>query len=142
MATAMLADNVREQEGHPAGTWPDRLATVDGGLGALFASLQGAGDDPVVRQYLRELYRYRTLTAGEEVDLARRIERGDRLAWRQLIECNLRLVVSIARRYVGRGPPLPDLIGEGNRGLNPAGEKFHLRPRQRLNPLARRWIRG
>jgi RNA polymerase primary sigma factor len=141
MAIAILVDNVREQEGSLAGTWRDRLSTVDGELGALFASLQSAGDDPV-RQYLRELYRYRTLTAGEEVELAQRIERGDLLAWRQLIERNLRLVVKIARRFVGRGLPLLDLIGEGNWGLIRAVEKFDWRRGTRFSTCAGWWIRA
>jgi RNA polymerase primary sigma factor len=141
MPTAMLVDNVREQEGHLEGTWRDRLTSIDGDLGALFASLQGSANDPV-RQYLRELYRYRTLTAEEEIDLAKRIEQGDLFARRQLIECNLRLVVSIARRYVGRGLPLLDLIGEGNWGLIRAVEKFDWRRGKRFSTCAGWWIRA
>src|SRR5262249_27444106 len=74
------------------------------------------GYDPIGR-YLREIAAVRLLTADEEISLAKRIERGDPEARRRLIEANLRLVVSIAKRYVGRGMLFLDLIQEGNLGL-------------------------
>jgi len=80
-----------------------------------------------VREYLREIGRVPLLTADEEVCLAKRIERHDAEARRKLTEANLRLVVSIAKRYVGRGIPLLDLIQEGNLGLVRAVEKFDYR---------------
>jgi RNA polymerase primary sigma factor len=83
-------------------------------------------DDPV-RMYLKEIGRVRLLTADEEIDLATRIENGEEEAKRQLVEANLRLVVSIAKRYVGRGMLFLDLIQEGNLGLMKAVEKFDYR---------------
>jgi RNA polymerase primary sigma factor len=83
-------------------------------------------DDPV-RMYLKEIGRVRLLTAEEEIDLALKIEMGEEEAKRQLVEANLRLVVSIAKRYVGRGMLFLDLIQEGNLGLMKAVEKFDYR---------------
>ena len=140
-ATLTVDRPARVPEDLVGGSWRERLTTIDGELGVLFTSLQGTGNDPV-RQYLRELYRYRTLSSEEEVALAKRIERKDLLAWRQLIEANLRLVVSIARRYVGRGLPLLDLIGEGNWGLIRAVEKFDWRRGRRFSTYAVWWIRA
>ena len=82
--------------------------------------------DPV-RMYLREIGATPLLTAEEEVELAKRIEAGDADAKKQLISANLRLVVSLARHYVGRGMQLLDLIQEGNLGLIKAAEKFDYR---------------
>lgn len=80
-------------------------------------------DDPV-RMYLKEIGRVPLLKADEEVELARRMQEGDEEAKNQLAEANLRLVVSIAKRYVGRGMLFLDLIQEGNLGLLKAVEKF------------------
>ena len=77
---------------------------------------EGIGLDDPVRMYLKEIGRVPLLTAEEEVELAKRIEQGDQEAARKLAEANLRLVVSIAKRYVGRGMQLLDLIQEGNLG--------------------------
>jgi RNA polymerase primary sigma factor len=94
-----------------------------------------------VREYLREIGRVPLLTADEEVCLAKRIERGDMDAKRKLTEANLRLVVSIAKRYVGRGIPLLDLIQEGNLGLVRAVEKFDYRRGYKFSTYATWWIR-
>ncbi len=94
-----------------------------------------------VHLYLRELGRAPLLTGAEEVSLARRIERGDEVARRRLIESNLRLVVSIAKRHGGRGLPLLDLIQEGNLGLMRAVEKFDYRRGFKFSTYATWWIR-
>ncbi|MQS23100.1 RNA polymerase sigma factor RpoD, partial [Escherichia coli] len=80
-------------------------------------------NDPV-RMYLKEIGRVNLLSAQEEIELAKRIEQGDEVAKSRLAEANLRLVVSIAKRYVGRGMLFLDLIQEGNMGLIKAVEKF------------------
>ncbi len=99
-----------------------------------------AVDDPV-RMYLKEIGRVPLLTAEEEVELAKRIEQGDEEAKRRLAEANLRLVVSIAKRYVGRGMLFLDLIQEGNLGLIKAVEKFDYRKGYKFSTYATWWIR-
>jgi RNA polymerase primary sigma factor len=96
--------------------------------------------DPV-RLYFHEMGKVPLLTAVEEVSLAKRIERHDDEARRRLIEANLRLVVSIAKRHVGRGMPLLDLIQEGNIGLMRAVEKFDYRRGFKFSTYATWWIR-
>lgn len=97
-------------------------------------------DDPV-RMYLKEIGRVQLLTAEEEVELAERIEQGDEDAKRRLTEANLRLVVSIAKRYVGRGMLFLDLIQEGNIGLLKAVEKFDYTKGFKFSTYATWWIR-
>jgi RNA polymerase primary sigma factor len=97
-------------------------------------------NDPV-RMYLKEIGRVNLLSAGEEVKLALRIEQGDEEAKRSLAEANLRLVVSIAKRYVGRGMLFLDLIQEGNMGLIKAVEKFDHRKGFKFSTYATWWIR-
>ena len=97
-------------------------------------------DDPV-RMYLKEIGKVPLLTAEEEVELARRMEQGDPEAKRRLAEANLRLVVSIAKRYVGRGMLFLDLIQEGNLGLIKAVEKFDYRKGYKFSTYATWWIR-
>lgn len=97
-------------------------------------------NDPV-RMYLKEIGRVNLLTADEEVKLALRIEQGDEVAKQQLAEANLRLVVSIAKRYVGRGMQFLDLIQEGNMGLMKAVEKFDYRRGFKFSTYATWWIR-
>jgi RNA polymerase sigma factor, sigma-70 family len=97
-------------------------------------------DDPV-RMYLKEIGRVPLLTAEEEVDLARRMEAGDESAHHRLEEANLRLVVSIAKRYVGRGMLFLDLIQEGNLGLLKAVEKFDYSKGYKFSTYATWWIR-
>src|SRR4051812_40554953 len=96
--------------------------------------------DPV-RAYLREIGRVPLLTAAGEIALAKRIERNDAAARRQLIEANLRLVVSVAKRYVGRGMLFLDLIQEGNIGLMRAVEKYDWRRGYKFSTYATWWIR-
>jgi RNA polymerase primary sigma factor len=91
--------------------------------------------------FLNEAGRYRLLTAAEEVELAKRIERGDRAAKERMINSNLRLVVSIAKRYQGSGLPLLDLVQEGVLGLNRAVEKFDWRRGFKFSTYATWWIR-
>lgn len=97
-------------------------------------------DDPV-RMYLKEIGRVPLLSADEEIQLAQRIEQGDEEAKRRLAEANLRLVVSIARRYVGRGMVFLDLIQEGNMGLIKAVEKFDYSKGFKFSTYATWWIR-
>ncbi|MBI2322005.1 MAG: sigma-70 family RNA polymerase sigma factor [Chloroflexi bacterium] len=97
-------------------------------------------DDPV-RLYLREIRSARLLTAVEEVELARRIEAGDERAAERMIRSNLRLVVSIAKKYTGRGLSLLDLIQEGNVGLMRAVERYDWRRGFRFSTYATWWIR-
>lgn len=97
-------------------------------------------DDPV-RMYLKEIGRVPLLVAEEEVELAKRIEKGEEAAKRELAEANLRLVVSIAKRYVGRGMHFLDLIQEGNLGLIKAVEKFDYRKGFKFSTYATWWIR-
>ena len=100
----------------------------------------GITTDPV-RMYLREIGRIPLLKSAEEVDLAQRIEKGDRKSKRKLIESNLRLVVSIAKKYVMRGLSLLDLIQEGNQGLIRAVEKYDWRKGYKFSTYATWWIR-
>jgi RNA polymerase primary sigma factor len=97
-------------------------------------------NDPV-RMYLKEIGRVPLLSAEDEVDLAKRIENGDEEAKRRLAEANLRLVVSIAKRYVGRGMLFLDLIQEGNMGLIKAVEKFDHTKGYKFSTYATWWIR-
>jgi RNA polymerase primary sigma factor len=97
-------------------------------------------NDPV-RMYLKEIGRVPLLSAEEEVALAKRIENGDEEAKRRLAEANLRLVVSIAKRYVGRGMLFLDLIQEGNMGLIKAVEKFDHKKGYKFSTYATWWIR-
>ncbi|MCW2928052.1 MAG: polymerase sigma factor RpoD [Thermoleophilia bacterium] len=98
------------------------------------------GDDPV-RMYLKEIGKVALLTGEQEVSLAKRIERGDMAAKRALIEANLRLVVSIAKRYQNRGLQFLDLIQEGNLGLMRAVDKFDYTKGYKFSTYATWWIR-
>jgi len=151
-----------------AGTDPFRAGTFEGGLRPLSSTLNdlaanldaedGGADeeerdldlsfDPTaggvpesVTLFMNELGRYPLLTAAEEVELAKRIERGDAAAKERMINSNLRLVVHLARRYTGHGVPLGDLIQEGIIGLNRAVEKFDHRRGFKFSTYATWWIR-
>ena len=104
------------------------------------ASSRAKTNDPV-RMYLKEIGRVDLLTAEQEVELAKRIEEGDPIAKQELAEANLRLVVSIAKRYVGRGMSFLDLIQEGNMGLMKAVEKFDYKKGFKFSTYATWWIR-
>jgi len=99
-----------------------------------------AVDDPV-RMYLKEIGKVPLLSAEEEIELAKRMEEGDEYAKQRLCEANLRLVVSIAKRYVGRGMLFLDLIQEGNLGLIKAVDKFDWRKGYKFSTYATWWIR-
>ncbi|TET51751.1 MAG: RNA polymerase sigma factor RpoD [Actinomycetota bacterium] len=103
-------------------------------------TIKSPTNDPV-RMYLKEIGKVRLLTAYEEVQLAKRIEVGDIEAKRSLVEANLRLVVSIAKKYVGRGMLFLDLIQEGNLGLIRATEKFDYMKGYKFSTYATWWIR-
>lgn len=102
---------------------------------------KGVGIDDPVRMYLKEIGKVDLLTADEEVMLAKRMEQGDEWAKQQLVEANLRLVVSIAKKYVGRGMLFLDLIQEGNMGLMKAVEKFDYTKGYKFSTYATWWIR-
>ena len=102
---------------------------------------EGVGIDDPVRMYLKEIGRVPLLSAEQEVELAKRMEAGDEEAKKQLAEANLRLVVSIAKRYVGRGMLFLDLIQEGNLGLIKAVEKFDYSKGYKFSTYATWWIR-
>ncbi len=105
---------------------------------------RGLSSDDPVRMYLREIGRIPLLTADQEIDLARRIEGGGAdgaIAKRKLVQANLRLVVSIAKKYIGRGRLFLDLIQEGNLGLIRAAEKFDYERGYKFSTYATWWIR-
>ncbi|MDU4029561.1 MAG: RNA polymerase sigma factor RpoD [Enterococcus faecalis] len=105
------------------------------------SDIKGINVDDPVKMYLKEIGRVQLLTAAEEVELALKIEEGDQEAKQRLAEANLRLVVSIAKRYVGRGMQFLDLIQEGNMGLMKAVEKFDYRKGFKFSTYATWWIR-
>ncbi len=109
-------------------------------LEALTVLTEGTVSDPV-RMYLKEIGRIPLLTFDQEISLAKRVEKGDREAKKTLINSNLRLVVSIAKKYVGRGLTLLDLIQEGNQGLIRAVEKYDWRRGYKFSTYATWWIR-
>ena len=102
---------------------------------------EGVSIEDPVRMYLKEIGKVPLLTAEEEISLAKRMENGDESAKKRLAEANLRLVVSIAKRYVGRGMLFLDLIQEGNLGLIKAVEKFDYRKGYKFSTYATWWIR-
>ena len=101
----------------------------------------GIGIEDPVRMYLKEIGKVPLLSADEEIELAKKMELGDEDAKKRLAEANLRLVVSIAKRYVGRGMLFLDLIQEGNLGLIKAVEKFDYRKGYKFSTYATWWIR-
>jgi len=109
-------------------------------LEALTVLTEGTVSDPV-RMYLKEIGRIPLLNFDQEIDLAKKVEKGNKAAKQQLITSNLRLVVSIAKKYVGRGLTLLDLIQEGNQGLIRAVEKYDWRRGYKFSTYATWWIR-
>ena len=105
------------------------------------AIINSAMSDDPVKLYLKEIGTYPLLTIEDEINLAKRIEQGDEFAKKQLAESNLRLVVSIAKRYVGRGLSFLDLIQEGNLGLIKAVDKFDYTKGYKFSTYATWWIR-
>jgi RNA polymerase primary sigma factor len=132
------AARLDEPEAAPVADLFDEGGVVTAGVPA--AEPQGGADD-AVRNYLKTIGRVRLLTKEDEVRLAKRVEANDMEAKNQLIEANLRLVVSIAKRYSGRGLTLLDLIQEGNLGLIRAVEKFDWRRGFKFSTYATWWIR-
>ncbi len=112
-----------------------------GDVGADVAVPKGIAIDDPVRMYLKEIGKVPLLTADEEIDLAKKMEAGDEYSKKRLCEANLRLVVSIAKRYVGRGMLFLDLIQEGNLGLIKAVDKFDYRKGYKFSTYATWWIR-
>ena len=111
-------------------------------LGQLDLSVpEGVGVEDPVRMYLKEIGKIPLLTTDQEIGLAKRMELGDQQAKKRLAEANLRLVVSIAKKYVGRGMQFLDLIQEGNLGLIKAVEKFDYRKGYKFSTYATWWIR-
>ena len=102
---------------------------------------EGVSIEDPVRMYLKEIGKVSLLSADEEIELAKRMEKGDEAAKKRLAEANLRLVVSIAKRYVGRGMLFLDLIQEGNLGLIKAVEKFDYTKGYKFSTYATWWIR-
>ena len=129
----LVADAHEPKAEEEATVEPEVIPTLD-------LSVKTTTNDPV-RMYFREMGKVRLLTAEEEVALAKRIERHDVDAQRKLIEANLRLVVSIAKRYAGASVPFLDLVQEGNIGLMRAVEKFDYRRGFKFSTYATWWIR-
>ncbi len=102
---------------------------------------KSARQEEDVTQYLRDIREYPRLTQEQELALAKRCAMGDKNAIREMVNANLRLVVSVAREYAGRGVPLLDLIQEGSIGLLVAAEKFDYTPQFRFSTYATKWIR-
>jgi RNA polymerase primary sigma factor len=117
----------------------DEVEAASPALNLEAAEISGAADS--LQLFLADVGKHKLLTAAEEVTLAKRIERGDPIAKRKMIESNLRLVVSIAKGYRGLGVPFLDLIQEGTLGLNRAVEKFDWRRGYKFSTYATWWIR-
>jgi len=131
---AEMASAAYAEDGRPASDEPELTADD-------LAALEGMPLDDSVRMWLREVGRTHLLSLEEEIRLAKRIERGDQDAKAVLTQANLRLVVSIAKRYTLRGMSFPDLIQEGNIGLIRAVEKFDYRKGYKFSTYATWWIR-
>lgn len=123
-----VADNLDERE--PDADWEEEPV-----------SLERPVDEDSVKTYLREISRHKLLNGSEEIELARAIRSGDNAARRRLIQANLRLVVSIAKRYINHGLSFQDLIQEGSLGLIRAVEKFDPEKGNRFSTYATWWIR-
>ena len=135
---ALGVEVVNELEPQPEAESAD---TADTKLEDDLSVPEGISIDDPVRMYLKEIGKVPLLTAEEEIEIAKRLETGDEEAKKKLSEANLRLVVSIAKRYVGRGMLFLDLIQEGNLGLIKAVEKFDYRKGFKFSTYATWWIR-
>ena len=131
---------VREGGGTAEAEPSEEATDSEGADGSLEAGELASSADSL-QLFLNEIGRYSLLTAAEEVALAKRVERGDRAAKERMINSNLRLVVSIAKRYRGHGVPFSDLIQDGIIGLNRAVEKFDWRKGFKFSTYATWWIR-
>ena len=120
---------------------PDDITSDISELESDLGSTEGVAIDDPVRMYLKEIGKVPLLSAAEEIEIAKRMTDGDQDAKKQLAEANLRLVVSVAKRYVGRGMLFLDLIQEGNLGLIKAVEKFDYRKGYKFSTYATWWIR-
>ena len=120
---------------------PDDITSDISELESDLGSTEGVAIDDPVRMYLKEIGKVPLLSAAEEIEIAKRMADGDQDAKKQLAEANLRLVVSVAKRYVGRGILFLDLIQEGNLGLIKAVEKFDYRKGYKFSTYATWWIR-
>jgi RNA polymerase primary sigma factor len=130
-------ESVTSEDGEAGDTSKDRLDKEI----ELLTRLDGIESTDPVRQYLREIGRVTLLNAEEEIEYAKRYEKADKRAKDKLTESNLRLVVSIAKKYIGRGLSLLDLIQEGNQGLIRAVEKYDWRKGFKFSTYATWWIR-
>ncbi len=119
----------------------DDIVAEDGSVDLEASLPKGITVDDPVRMYLKEIGKVPLLSADEEIELAKKMENGDEEAKKKLCEANLRLVVSIAKRYVGRGMLFLDLIQEGNLGLIKAVDKFDWRKGYKFSTYATWWIR-
>lgn len=117
------------------------VLSEDGAINVEATLPKGIAVDDPVRMYLKEIGKVPLLSADEEIELAKKMEQGDEEAKKRLCEANLRLVVSIAKRYVGRGMLFLDLIQEGNLGLIKAVDKFDYRKGYKFSTYATWWIR-
>lgn len=120
---------------------PDDITSDISELESDLGGTEGVAIDDPVRMYLKEIGKVPLLSAAEEIEIAKRMADGDQDAKKQLAEANLRLVVSVAKRYVGRGMLFLDLIQEGNLGLIKAVEKFDYRKGYKFSTYATWWIR-
>ncbi len=120
---------------------PDDITSDISELESDLGSTEGVAIDDPVRMYLKEIGKVPLLSAAEEIEIAKRMADGDQDAKKQMAEANLRLVVSVAKRYVGRGMLFLDLIQEGNLGLIKAVEKFDYRKGYKFSTYATWWIR-
>ena len=137
-----VVNELQEQEANATATDEAAAASQKAEEEALDLSVpEGISIDDPVRMYLKEIGKVPLLTADEEIEIAKRLEQGDEEAKQKLAEANLRLVVSIAKRYVGRGMLFLDLIQEGNLGLIKAVEKFDYRKGFKFSTYATWWIR-
>ncbi len=142
-----VADDPPDAAGDAAEDAGAELAQPSGGAGRPARSSaghrSGGPDMPAdsLQLFLRDLGRVRLLTAGEEIDLAKRIEQGDVRAKQQMVEANLRLVISVAKNYRNQGLPFLDLIQEGSLGVVRAAEKFDYRKGYKFSTYATWWIR-